>query len=129
MYGRSKSYLCNLDSGCLRHIIGDRSKFLFITPTGGDQVIFGNNSQGKVIGKGHASNIYIDNVFLVKRLRYNLLNISQFCDKGNKVKFDSNYYIVENQNDKQIKLICKGINNIYMIYLENKPYIDSKYLV
>ena len=37
--------------------------------------------------------------------------------------------MVENQSDKQIKLTSKTINNIYMIKLEDKPYIDSKCLV
>ena len=68
-------------------------------------------------------------MLLVKGLKHNLLDINQFCDKENKVTFDFNYYIVENQSDKQIKLIGKRINNIYMIDLEDKPYIDSKCLV
>ena len=68
-------------------------------------------------------------MLLVKGLKHNLFSISQFCDKRNKVTFDSNYCIVENQNNKQIKLIDKRINNIYMIDLEDKPYINSKCLV
>ena len=111
---------------------GDKSKFLSLTPIEGGQVTFGDNSKGKVIGKGRVGkspNLYIDNVLLVKGLKHNLLSISQFCDKGNKVTFDSNFCIVENQNDKQVKLIGKRINNIYMIDLEDKPYIDSKCLV
>ena len=81
---------------------------------------FGDNSKGKVIGKwcvGKSLNLCIDNVLLVKGLKHNLLSISQFCDKGNDVTFDSNYFIVDNQNDKQIKLIGKRISNIYMIDL------------
>ena len=31
----------------------------------------------------------IDNVFLVEGLKHNLSSISQFCDKGNVVKFNS----------------------------------------
>ena len=65
----------------------------------------------------------------VKGFKQNLLSISQFCDEGNKATFDSNYCIVENQNDKQIKLIGKRINNIYMIDLEDKTCINSKCLI
>ena len=116
-----------MDSGCPRHMTGHNSKFLSLTPIKRGQVTFGDNSKGQVIGKGHvgkSSNLYIDNVLLVKGLKHNLLSISQFCDKGNKVTFDSNYCIVESQNDKQIKLIGKRINNIHTIDLEDKPYID-----
>ena len=82
-----------------RHVIGDKSKFLSFTPIEGGHVTFGDNSNGKVIGKGRigkSPNLYTDNVLFVKGLKHNLLSISQFCDKGSKVTFDSNYCIVEN---------------------------------
>ena len=66
---------------------------------------------------------------LVKGLRHNLLSVSQLCDTGNKVTFDSNNCIVENNNDKQIKLIRKRLNNIYMIDLDNELTIHPKCLV
>ena len=58
-----------------------------------------------------------------------MLSISQLCDKGNKVTFDSNSCIVKNHKDKQIKLIGKRLNKIYRIDLDNEPSIDTTCLV
>ena len=51
---------------------------------------FGNNNEGVVIGKDiiGKSGIEIENVFLVKGLKHNFLNISQLCDKCYYVKFE-----------------------------------------
>ena len=57
-------------------------------------------------------NYFIDDVLLVEGLKYNLLSISQFCDKGNQVIFNTSQCLVINQMDNQIKLVNKRINNI-----------------
>ena len=58
-------------------------------------------------------NYFIDYMLLVKGLKYNLLSISQFCDKGNQVIFKTSQHLVINQANKQVKLVGKRINNIY----------------
>ena len=58
-------------------------------------------------------NYFIDDFLLVKGLKHNLLSISQFCDKGNQVIFNTTHCLVINQMDKQIKLIGKRMNNLY----------------
>ena len=63
------------------------------------------------IGKGKVGKSYhhyIEKVLLVKGLKHNLLSISQLCDKGNKVTFNSN------------NCIGKRLSNIYMIDIDNK---------
>ena len=53
---------------------------------------------GKIIGKGtigNKSNFFIEDVLLVDGLKHNLLSISQLCDKGYIVKFESNACIIE----------------------------------
>ena len=52
MCGRLISDLWDLDNGCPRHMIGDRSNFMPITPIKRGQVTLQNNLKGKVIGKG-----------------------------------------------------------------------------
>ena len=50
------------------------------------KVTFRDNTKRKVIYKvkiGRLSNYFIDDVLLVKSLKYNLLSISQFYGKGN----------------------------------------------
>ena len=99
MCGRSRSNLGYINSSCSRHMTRNRLKFLSLTSIEGGQATFEDNSKVEVIGKcwvGKAPNIYIENVLFVKGLKCNLLSISQFCDKGNTVKFDSNYCIVKN---------------------------------
>ncbi len=70
---------------------GDTSKFLLIKPFKGGNVVFGDNSKGKILGIGSIgkdlSNA-IDNILLVKNLKHNLLSISQLCDRGNRVIFE-----------------------------------------
>ena len=68
-----------LDSGCSRHMTGERSLFLTLTMKEGGTVGFGGNQTGKIIGTGTIGNssISINNVWLVDGLRHNLLSISQ----------------------------------------------------
>jgi hypothetical protein len=50
-----------------------------------DSIIFGEGNQGKVKGLGKiaiTSEHSISNVFLVESLGYNLLSVSQLCNKG-----------------------------------------------
>ena len=54
-------------------------------------VTFGDNNKGQVIGIGMVGNVskpLIENVLLVKGLKYNLLSISQLCDKNYKIVFE-----------------------------------------
>ena len=57
----------------------------------GDTVTFGDDSKGKIIGIGNikiSSYSLIEDIVLVDELEYNLLSISQLCDKGLKIIFD-----------------------------------------
>ena len=56
-----------LDSGCLRHMTGDRRKFSHLQEKDGGMVSFGGKDKGKIIriGKVHNS---IDDVLLVDGL-------------------------------------------------------------
>jgi len=79
-----------LDSGCSRHMTGNKKLFLSLEPFDGGRVTFGDNKKGKIVGVGKigiSSSHAIDNVYLVSGLKHNLLSISQLCDKGNKSCF------------------------------------------
>ena len=72
------------DSSCSRHMTGDKTKFCLLTESEGGQVTFKENSKGKIIGSGKVGknlSSHIDDVILVEGLAYNLLSISQLCDK------------------------------------------------
>jgi len=96
---------------------GDKSKFASITPKDGGSVTFGDNSKGKIIGIGNvgkSSSLIIENVLLVSNLKHNLLSISQLCDKGFKVIFESNYCMIKDTNDKML-FIAYRVDNVYTI--------------
>ena len=80
-----------LDSGCSRHMTGDKGRFKELELKKGGVVTFGDNSKGQIEGIGSIGNhssILIENVLLVNGLKHNLLSISQLCDKGFYVSFD-----------------------------------------
>ena len=72
---------------------GDKEKFSNLEVKDGGKVIFGEKEKGKIIGQGKVSedpSCSIDDILLVEGLNYNLLSISQLCDKGLRVIFEYN---------------------------------------
>ena len=68
-----------LDSGCSRHMTGDRSLFKAFESKKGGNVTFGDGSKSQIKGKGIVSLLGlpdIANVLYVEGLRVNLLSIS-----------------------------------------------------
>ncbi|GKC05579.1 retrovirus-related pol polyprotein from transposon TNT 1-94, partial [Tanacetum coccineum] len=77
------------DSGCSKHMMGNRKLFSTYKAYNGGNVIFGSNLCGNIIGKGTISNdsFKIDNVEHVDNLGFNLLSIRQICDNKCRVTF------------------------------------------
>jgi chemotaxis receptor (MCP) glutamine deamidase CheD len=71
----------------------DRDKFLTLRKERDGSVYFGNDDSSKIIGKGTVrignKNEKVENVLLVEDMKLNLLSVSQMCDQGHKVIFDS----------------------------------------
>ena len=70
----------------------DKNQFMELRPIDRESVTFGDNSKGQIKGIrtiGNNSSSNIENVLFVKGLKHNLLSISQLCDKGMKVIFES----------------------------------------
>jgi hypothetical protein len=82
-----------VDSGCSKHMIGDRDRFLTLRKERDGSVSFRNDDSTKIIGKGTVrienKNTKAQNVLLVKDMKHNLLSVSQMCDQAHKVTFDS----------------------------------------
>jgi len=60
---------------------------------------FDDNKVSKIIriGKiGKDPSKSLENVYLIEGLKFNFLSISQLCDEGNNVIFNSSHYIVQN---------------------------------
>jgi len=68
-----------MDSGCSRHMTGEKDLFVDLTPKDGGYVTFGDNAKGKVVGIGVVGQpqlTTIKNVLLIDGLKHNLLSIS-----------------------------------------------------
>jgi len=65
----------------------------------------------------------------VEGLKHNLLSISQLCDKGLKVIFESDHCTIHQKDSKEEALKGMRHNNIYLIDLDNASSSDITYLV
>lgn len=80
-----------IDSGCSRHMTGDRGWFSSLVPVVTRRYItFGDNGRGCVLSEGEikvSDKITMRSVSLVQSLGYNLLSVSQLLDEGFEVLF------------------------------------------
>jgi len=86
---------------------GGKSNFLSPTAFDGRRVGFRNNKYGKIIsvGKiGKSLSHSIDNVYLIDGLQYNLLSMSQLCDRGNHIGFSSDQHLITNIKSGDVML-------------------------
>jgi hypothetical protein len=109
-----------IDSGCSKHMTGDKGKFLSLSERKSGSVTFGNDAPGKIKGKGMVSlsngKGKAQDVLLVDGLKHNLLSVSQMCDRGCKVLFMSKDCKINSINSGQV--VGKGIrteNNVYVL--------------
>lgn len=96
---------------------GDKSQFLSLVAYEGGSVTFGDNNKGLIKGIGIVGKTLsqaINDVYYVEGLKHNLLSISQLCDKGNHVEFETNLCHIVNTETRE--LVCKGFrpNNVYI---------------
>ena len=107
-----------LDSGCSKHMIGDTYKFVSIIFKQEGHVTYGDNNKGRILGRGSIGDksiLLIHDVLYVEGLKHNLLSISQLCDKGYQVIFKTNSCEICLPNSKEVMLIRKRINNVYLL--------------
>ncbi|GJX27860.1 retrovirus-related pol polyprotein from transposon TNT 1-94 [Tanacetum coccineum] len=79
-----------IDSGCSRHMTGNRPYLTDYKEIDGGFVAFGGNSKGgKITGKGkiRTGKLDFEDVYFVKELKFNLFSVSQMCDKKNSILF------------------------------------------
>ncbi|GJZ01024.1 hypothetical protein Tco_0518985 [Tanacetum coccineum] len=78
-----------VNSGCSRHMTGNKAYLAEYQDYNGGPVAFGG-SKGYIIGKGKIKTRKLDfeDVYFVKELQhFNLFSVSHMCDKKNKVLF------------------------------------------
>ncbi|XP_070028981.1 uncharacterized protein [Nicotiana sylvestris] len=75
-----------MDSGCSKHMTGNKNQFLSLEDLKRGNVSFGNGKKGEIIGVekvGKTDSHSIENVYLIDGLKYSLISVSQLCDRGN----------------------------------------------
>jgi len=95
-------------------------------------VSYGDNNQGKILGKGvvrNPSTTTIKDVMLVDGLKHNLLSISQFCDSGFTITFNNQGCITEHNDDKDIMFKGLCVNNVYVLDLDDVSSSGDKCLM
>ncbi|GJX06475.1 hypothetical protein Tco_0194407 [Tanacetum coccineum] len=93
------------DSGCSRHMTGNKALLTDYQDIDGGFVAFGGSTRGgKItgIGKIRTNKIDFEDVFFVKELKFNLFSVSQMCDKKNSVLFTETECLVLSRNFKLI---------------------------
>jgi hypothetical protein len=79
-----------LDSGCSKHMTGDKTLLKEVQMGKGGWITYGDGSQSKVVGKGIIDIPGLETsqeALYVEGLKANLLSISQFCDNDLVVQF------------------------------------------
>ncbi|CAL9011744.1 unnamed protein product, partial [Prunus brigantina] len=115
-----KSNLWYFDSGCSRHMTGDKSYFCEFSPLSNlGSVTFGDGSKSKILGKGTICAPGIDkleNVLLVENLKSNLISISQLCDQDTcDVHFTRERCTVSNNEGKTFLSGLRSSDNCYYV--------------
>ncbi|GJV84677.1 putative ribonuclease H-like domain-containing protein [Tanacetum coccineum] len=115
------------DSGCSRHMTGNKSYLTDYQDIDGGFVAFaGSPKGGKITGKGkiRTGKLDFEDVYFVKELKFNLFSISQMCDKKNSVLFTETECLVLSPDFKllaksQVLLKVPRQNNMYSFDLKN----------
>jgi hypothetical protein len=99
---------------------GDRDKFLTLQEERNGSVSFGNDHSSKIIGKGtiriRNKNEKAENVLLVEDMKHNILSVSQMCDQGHKVTFDSQKCEIRKEGSRKLVAItARTSRNIYVL--------------
>ncbi|GJT30662.1 putative ribonuclease H-like domain-containing protein [Tanacetum coccineum] len=107
-----------LDSGCSKHMTGDRSQLTnFINKFLGT-VKFRNDHVEKILGYGdyQIRNVTISRVYYVEGLGHNLFSVGQFCDSNLEVAFRQHTCFIRNLEGVDLLTGSRG-NNLYTLSL------------
>jgi len=85
-------------------------------------VAFDNGKSGIIVGIskiGESLSHSIESVYLVDGLKYNLLSVSQLCDKDNQTVFSPPHCFVVNMNTGDVVLSGKRHKNVYKVCISS----------
>ncbi|GKE92974.1 retrovirus-related pol polyprotein from transposon TNT 1-94, partial [Tanacetum coccineum] len=107
-----------LDSGCSKHMTGDRSQLTNFVSKFLGTVKFGNDHVAKILGYGdyQIGNVTISRVYYVEGLGHNLFSVGQFCDSNLEVAFRQHTCFIRNLEGVDLLTRSRG-NNLYALSL------------
>ncbi|KAI3665007.1 hypothetical protein L6452_43623 [Arctium lappa] len=122
----------HVDSGCSRHMTGNMSCLQNFKHINGGHVAFGDNlTGGKISGKGNVTKgkMTFEDVYYVDQLKYNLLSVSQVCDKQHSILFTNTECMIlapgfKVVDESMILLRTPRKDNVYCLDMDN-VYSDS----
>ncbi|GJW20951.1 retrovirus-related pol polyprotein from transposon TNT 1-94 [Tanacetum coccineum] len=119
-----------LDSGCSKHMTGNRSQLMNFVSKFLGTVRFGNDQIAKIMGYGdyQLGNVTISRVYYVEGLGHNLFSVRQFCDSDREVAFRKNICFIRNLEGVDLLSGSRDIN-LYTILLDDMLKTSLIYLL
>ncbi|GJV20135.1 retrovirus-related pol polyprotein from transposon TNT 1-94 [Tanacetum coccineum] len=107
-----------LDSGCSKHMTGDRSQLTNFVNKFLGTVKFRNDHVAKILGYGdyQIGNVTISRVYYMEGLGHNLFSVGQFCDSNLEVAFRQHTCFIRNLEGVDLLTGSRG-NNLYTLSL------------
>nr|GEZ99939.1 retrovirus-related Pol polyprotein from transposon TNT 1-94 [Tanacetum cinerariifolium] len=107
-----------IDSGCSKHMTGNRALSTNFVEKFLGTICFGNNDFAVIAGYGDVviGSMTIKKVYYVEGLGHNLFSVGQFCDKGLEVAFRKSTCFVRNEDGVDL-LTGDRSSNLYTIAL------------
>jgi hypothetical protein len=117
---KKKKFSWYVESGCSKHMTGDRDRFLTLRKERDGSFSFGNDDLARIIRKDTIGignkNTKVENVLLVEYMKHNPLSVSRMCDQVHKVTFDSQKCeIRKTGSGKLIATTARTSSNIYVL--------------
>nr|GFB00696.1 retrovirus-related Pol polyprotein from transposon TNT 1-94 [Tanacetum cinerariifolium] len=109
-----------LDSGCSKHMTGDRSQLVNFVHKFLSTVKFRNDHVEKIMGYRdyQIRNVTISQVYYVEGLGHNLFSVGQFCDSDLEVAFRQHTCFIRNLYGVDLLTGSQG-NNLYTLSIQD----------
>ncbi|GJW84773.1 retrovirus-related pol polyprotein from transposon TNT 1-94, partial [Tanacetum coccineum] len=119
-----------LDSGCSKHMTGNRSQLMNFVSKFLGIVMFENDQLARIMGYGdyQLGNIVMSRVYYVEGRGHNLFSVGQFCDADLEVAFQKNTCFICNLEDVDLLSGSRDIN-LYTISVDDVLKSSSIYLL
>lgn len=117
-----------IDSSCLHHMTGDKSKFMSMERYDGGIVRFGDDKAHVIYGKGSISfdgKHNTDGVLYVQGLKHNILSVGQIVDKGYDLQFKNGKCKILNTSGIEISSRTKTEGHIFHLNAGEKSCLIS----